>query len=74
STALAGGLGVAVATLGYMFLVGRIMASSFILNAVIFDRIGTISELVFALPGLRRLPRRFPRISRYFDLDHTRET
>jgi uncharacterized BrkB/YihY/UPF0761 family membrane protein len=73
STALTGGLGVAVATLGYMFLVGRLMASSFILNAVIFDRIGTVSDLVFSLPGLRRLPRRFPGIARFFDLDHARQ-
>lgn len=72
STALAGGLGVAVATLGYMFLVGRLMASSLILDAVVFDRFGTVSDFVFSLPGLRVLPRRFPVIARYFDLDHTR--
>jgi membrane protein len=69
STQLAGGLGVAVATLGYMFLVGRLMASSFILNAVVYDRIGSLSDVVFSLPGIRALPRRFPRIARYFDLD-----
>ena len=73
STALAGGLGVAVATLGYMFLVGRLMASSFILNAVVYDRIGSVSNLVFSLPGLRHLPRRFPRLARYFDLRQPRE-
>jgi uncharacterized BrkB/YihY/UPF0761 family membrane protein len=73
STALAGGVGVAVATLGYMFLVGRLMASSLILDAVIYDRVGSVSEIVFALPGLRRLPRRFPRIARYFDIVHDSE-
>lgn len=69
-TALAGGIGTAVVTLGYMFLIGRVMASSFILDAVIYERIGSVSELLFALPGLRRLPRRFPGVARYFDLDH----
>jgi uncharacterized BrkB/YihY/UPF0761 family membrane protein len=73
STALAGGLGVAVATLGYMFLIGRLMASSFIVNAVIYDRIGSVSDVVFSLPGLRYIPRRFPRVARYFDLEHQRE-
>jgi uncharacterized BrkB/YihY/UPF0761 family membrane protein len=69
-TAVAGGIGTAVVTLGYMFFIGRVMASSFILDAVIFERIGSVSGLVFSLPGLRRLPRRSPRLARYFDLAH----
>jgi uncharacterized BrkB/YihY/UPF0761 family membrane protein len=68
-TALAGGVGTAVVTLGYMFLIGRVMATSFILDAVVYERIGSVSELVFALPGLRRLPQRSPRLRHYFDLD-----
>ena len=72
-TALAGGIGTAVVTLGYMFLIGRVMASSFILDAVIYERIGSVSELLFALPGLRRLPRRFPGVARYFDLGHSQD-
>jgi hypothetical protein len=71
STALAGSIGASVAALGYMFLIGRVMASSLILDAVVFDRIGSISELVFALPVLRRIPGRFPWVARYFDLDRT---
>jgi uncharacterized BrkB/YihY/UPF0761 family membrane protein len=67
--AVAGGTGVAVATLGGMFLIGRAMASSFILNAVVYERIGSIAGLVFALPGLRQIPRRFPAVTRWFDLD-----
>jgi uncharacterized BrkB/YihY/UPF0761 family membrane protein len=68
-TALAGSVGASVAALGYMFLIGRVMASSLILDAVVFDRIGSISELVFALPVLNRIPRRFPSVARFFDLD-----
>jgi membrane protein len=69
TTALAGSVGASVAALGYMFLIGRVMASSLILDAVVFDRLGSISELVFALPVLDRIPRRFPSVARYFDLD-----
>jgi hypothetical protein len=65
---LMGTIGLAIATLGYMFFVGRIMAASLILNAVIWERVGSISEVVFALPVVRRLPRRFPWIARFFDL------
>jgi uncharacterized BrkB/YihY/UPF0761 family membrane protein len=72
STALAGSIGASVAALGYMFLIGRAMASSLILDAVVFDRLGSISELLFALPVLRRIPDRFPRVGRYFDLERAR--
>ncbi len=68
-TALAGGIGTAVVTLGYMFMIGRVMASSFILDAVVYERVGSVSVFLFGLPGLRRLPARFPRLRRYFDLD-----
>ena len=68
SSALAGSVGASVATLGYMFLIGRVMASSFILGAVLYERIGSVSEIVFSLPVLRRLPDRSPRLRRYFDL------
>ena len=56
-----------------MFLIGRVMASSFILDAVVYERIGSVSELAFALPGVRRIPERFPRVRRYFDLDRESE-
>lgn len=68
ASAVAGGTGAAVAVLGAMFVIGRLMAASFVLDAVVFERIGSISGLVFALPGLRRLPRRFPGLARFFDL------
>lgn len=67
--AVAGGTGVAVATLGGMFLMGRAVASSFVLNAVVYERMGSIAGLVFGMPGLRRTPVQFPAVSRWFDLD-----
>jgi hypothetical protein len=68
SSAVAGGVGTAVAILGSMFLVGRVMASSFVVNALIYERLGSISAPLFALPIVRRLPERFPAIVRWFDL------
>lgn len=68
ASAVAGGTGAAVAVLGAMFIIGRVMAASFVLDAVVFDRLGSVSGLVFGLPGLRRLPRRFPRLASFFDL------
>ena len=63
-----GSLGVTFATLGYLFLVGRLMAGSLVLNAVLFEQLGSISELVFDLPVIRRIPARFPKVRTFFDL------
>lgn len=68
ASAVAGGTGVTVAVLGAMFVVGRAMAASFILDAVVHERLGSVSRAVFALPLLRTLPRRSPWLARYFDL------
>ena len=68
SSDLTGSVGTTVAILGSMFLVGGVLASSFVLNAVIFHRIGSISATLLALPVIRRLPERFPAIVRWFDL------
>jgi hypothetical protein len=68
SSELTGSVGTAVAVLGSMFLIGRVMASSFVVNSVIFERVGSISEPLFALPGVRRLPERFPALVEWFDL------
>ena len=64
-----GSLAATVATLGYFFFVGRLMSASFVVNAIIFQRWGSISQVVFALPFLRRLPKRFPKLEQFFDLD-----
>ncbi len=67
-----GSVGLTVAILGFLFFVGRIMASSFVLNAVVFERFGSISELVFALPGIRRIPEKSTRVAKFFDLERYR--
>lgn len=66
---LTGSLGVTLAALGYLFLIGRVMAASLILNAVVWERLGSITGLVFGLPVLRRIPERSPRFARFFDLE-----
>ena len=69
SSDVMGSLGLSIAILGCMFLAGRLLASSLVLDAVVFERFGSISGIVFGLPGLRRLPARFPRLHRFFALD-----
>ena len=63
-----GSIGLTVASLGYLFIVGRLMAVTLVLNAVLFERLGSLSELVFALPFVRRIPARFPKVRAFFDL------
>jgi uncharacterized BrkB/YihY/UPF0761 family membrane protein len=64
-----GSVGVAIATLGWFFFMGRAIAFSFAVNAVVFEQIGSVSQFVFGLPGLRTIPHRVPSIARFFDLD-----
>lgn len=64
-----GSLAATVAVLGNFFFIGRIMAASFVINAVTYERFGSLSQLVFGLPVLRRLPRRYPSLARYFSLE-----
>ena len=48
-----GSIGVAIAILGWFFILGRVIAFSFSVNAVMFERVGSASKLLFALPGVR---------------------
>lgn len=64
-----GELAVTVATLGNFFFIGRLMASSFVVTAVVYERWGSLSQLVFALPGLRRVAGRSPKLRAFFSLD-----
>jgi uncharacterized BrkB/YihY/UPF0761 family membrane protein len=64
-----GQLAVTIATLGNFFFIGRIMSSSFVVSAVVFERYGSISHVVFGLPVVRTLPRKFPKLRTYFALD-----
>jgi uncharacterized BrkB/YihY/UPF0761 family membrane protein len=70
ASALYGSFGVTIATLGTFFLLGRVLVVAGVVNAVIWERFGSIASLVFGLPGLRRLAER-PAIARFFDLDQT---
>jgi len=63
-----GSLAFAVSTLGYLFFVGRIATTSFVLNSVMWERVGSVSTFVFSLPGIRALPKRSPRLRSFFDL------
>jgi hypothetical protein len=65
-----GSLSVTVASLGYLFVIGRLMAGTVVLNAVVYEQFGSISTFVFGLPVAERLPRRFPKVATFFDLDH----
>lgn len=66
-----GDLAVTVATLGNFFFIGRLMASSFVVTAVVYERWGSLSQVVFSLPGLRRAAGRSPRLREFFSLNET---
>jgi uncharacterized BrkB/YihY/UPF0761 family membrane protein len=65
---LYGVFGATVVTLGWFFILGRAVIIAMELNAVIYDRHGSISQVVFSLPVLRILARRSPRVRRFFGL------
>jgi uncharacterized BrkB/YihY/UPF0761 family membrane protein len=67
---LYGAIGATIVTLGWFFFMGRAIALSLIVNSVIYQRYGSISDFVFGLPVLRSLARRSAFIRRFFDLDH----
>jgi len=69
SSSLYGAIGLAVTLLGWFFIIGRTLAFAFAMNAVVYEQIGSVSQVVFGLPGLRLLPRRFRGLARFFDLD-----
>lgn len=69
SSSLYGAIGLAVTLLGWFFIIGRTLAFAFAMNAVIYEQVGSVSQFIFGLPGLRVLPRRFGRLARFFDLD-----
>ena len=56
---LYGAIGTTIVTLGWFFILGRAIVLAMAVNAVIYERFGSISQFVFALPVLRPLPRRF---------------
>jgi hypothetical protein len=40
-----------------------------VVDAVVYERFGSITQFVFSLPGVRALPRRSPRLRRFFALE-----
>ena len=68
ASSMYGTFGAVVAFLGWFFIVGRVLAFTFALNAVLFEEVGSISRFVFGLPILRAIPRRSETFARYFDL------
>jgi hypothetical protein len=63
-----------VSTLGFFFFFGRLLTSSFVLNAVIYERYGSLSQVLFGLPGVRAIPRKWPKVAAFFALDGAHET
>lgn len=64
-----GDLAVTLAILGNLFILGRIMTASFVVTAVTYERFGSLSEAIFALPFVRRLPRRYRWLAEFFSLE-----
>lgn len=66
---LYGALGITIVTLSWFFVFGRVMVLSLTLNAVVYERYGSVSSWVFSLPVCRGAARRWPWIRRTFQLD-----
>jgi uncharacterized BrkB/YihY/UPF0761 family membrane protein len=69
ASALYGALATTVVTLGWFFFLGRAMVFGMSLDAVIYERFGSISQFVFGLPVVRILPRKSAWIRNFFDLE-----
>jgi len=63
-----GDLAVTLAVLGNLFILGRLMTASFSVVAVTYERFGSLSQMLFDLPLVRRVPRRYPWFARFFNL------
>ena len=66
---LYGAVGIAIVTLGWFFIMGRVIVLSLSLDAVVYERFGSITTFVFGLPVLRSIARRSPWLRRFFGLD-----
>ena len=63
---LYGAIGTTIVVLGWFFILGRAIVFAMTVDAVIFERFGSITQVVFSLPGLRAIWRRSPRTRRFF--------
>jgi uncharacterized BrkB/YihY/UPF0761 family membrane protein len=66
---LYGAIATTIVTLGWFLIIGRAIVVSMEFDAVLHERLGTVSQYFFALPVVRVLPRRSQFIRRFFDLD-----
>ena len=69
ASSIYGAIGVTIVTLGWFLIIGRTVAFSFAVNAVLFEQVGSIGAFVFGLPVIRIIPRRSETIRRFFDLE-----
>jgi uncharacterized BrkB/YihY/UPF0761 family membrane protein len=65
---LYGAIGTTIVTLGWFFILGRAIVLAMELNAAIYERYGSISQIVFSLPFFRVLARKSARVRSFFGL------
>jgi uncharacterized BrkB/YihY/UPF0761 family membrane protein len=70
---LYGAIGTTIVTLGWFFILGRAIVVAMVVNAAVYERFGSISGIVFSLPGVRALPRRSALVRRVFGLEVTEQ-
>ena len=63
---LYGAIGTTIVTLGWFFILGRAIVLAMELNAAIYERYGSISQVVFSLPFFRVLARKSARVRSFF--------
>jgi uncharacterized BrkB/YihY/UPF0761 family membrane protein len=63
-----GAIGTTVVTLGWFFILGRVAVLALMVDAVLYERFGSVATFVFSLPVLRALPRRSTRLREFFGL------
>ena len=55
--------------LAWLFVFSRLFVLASSLNAVLWERFGSLGGFVFGLPGLRAIPRRYPKVREFFGVD-----
>jgi uncharacterized BrkB/YihY/UPF0761 family membrane protein len=66
---LYGAIGSAIVALGWFFLVGRLIVVSLTVDAVVWERYGSLATLLMRLGPLRRFAEGHPRFARFLELD-----
>ncbi len=60
-----GSIGIAIVSLSWFFLIGRIFVFSFTIDAVVWERFGSITTWLLSWKRLRRTVERHPRLERF---------